>query len=261
MRELRPEAVINCAAHVGGLQYFRQRAADVLVDNTRLVLACYQAVQDACPQATVINPISNCTYPGDGVILEESKWLNGPLHESVLPYGVPRRLVYDVAICYERQHGIRTVNWLVPNMYGPGDHTDPQKVHALNGLIMRLITAQCQGAQSFTIWGTGTPVREWCYVEDAARILVDSVAIGSQVNPINIAQKRGFAIREIAELAAGALGYDVEFVFDTNYPDGAAVKIMDDGRFREKCPSFQFTPLDYGIQNTVSYYRQVLSAD
>jgi GDP-L-fucose synthase len=258
LRRLRPDAVINCAAHVGSLHYVTRKAADVVHDNLLVAIHLYRGVLDACPQAKVINPLSNCSYPGSADVQAESAWWDGAVHDSVSAYGNSRRMVQVLAACYRKQYGVRSVNWLIPNAYGPGDHTDPDKVHALNGIIIRLLESQRRSADSFEIWGTGTPVREWCYVEDAARILVDSVELDEQTNPVNLAQNKGYSIAEIASLAARAMDYDVEFRFNTRYADGAAVKILDDSRFRAGWPDFAFTPIQDGIRTTIDYYRTAL---
>jgi len=259
LRRLRPDAVINCAAHVGSLHYVTRHAADVIDDNLQIILNLYRGVLHGCPEATVINPISNCSYPGEANIHAEPDWWAGPIHDSVLAYGSPRRMIYAVAECYRKQHGTKSVNWLISNAYGPGDYTDPDKVHALNGIIIRLMQAKRAGDATFEIWGTGRPIREWCYIEDAARILVESVSAEQQVYPVNLGQNRGYTIREIAETAAEALGYDVQFEFNTSYADGAAVKILDDRQFRQLRPDFRFTPLAEGIRSTVQYYESELA--
>jgi GDP-L-fucose synthase len=258
LRELQPEAIVNCAAHVGSLHYVTAYAADVIHDNTLIIANTYRAVQQACPKAKLINPISNCSYPGDASTHYEPEWQNGPVHDSVLAYGFPRRLFYAVAESYRKQHGIKSVNWLIANSYGPGDYTDPNKVHALNGIIIRLIKAQRAGEPTFEIWGSGKPLREWSYIEDDARILVESLAIGEQIYPVNFAQNKAYSIAEIAGLAAAALNYDVRFVFNTKMADGAPVKILDDRGFRAQYPGFRFTPLDEGIRKTINYYKEVL---
>lgn len=258
LRTAEPDAVINCAAHVGSLHYVSRHAADVVGDNIQLILSLYRAVEQACPRATVINPISNCSYPGDADIHYEPDWLAGPVHDSVLAYGNPRRMIYVVAECYHRQYSVSSVNWLIANAYGPGDYTDPDKVHALNGIIIRLIQAQREGRKTFEIWGSGRPIREWCYVEDAARILVDSACRGPQVYPLNLAQNKGHSISEIARKAAELMGYEVEFAFNRAYADGAPTKVLDDRLFRAAYPDFQFTPLDEGIRKTIAYYRKTI---
>ena len=254
----KPDVIINCAAHVGSVQYAIQYAGDMIHDNMQIVLNIYKGVQQACPSAKIINPISNCSYPGEANTHFEPEWDNGAVHDSVLAYASVRRMIYAFAESYRKQYNIQSVNWLIANAYGPGDYTDPNKVHALNGILIRLIMAQRKGDKTFEIWGSGKPIREWVYIEDAARIMVDSIEMDAQIYPMNLAQNRAYSIAEIAEIGAKALNYDVEFAFNTKYADGAPFKILDDRLFREKYPNFIFIPLSKGIENTINYYKNIL---
>ena len=256
--EERPEAIINCAAHVGSVQYAVKFAADMIRDNTQMILNIYEGIRRACPQVKLINPLSNCSYPGEANTHYEPAWQDGAVHDSVLAYGSTRRMIHALAESYRKQCGLRSVNWLIANAYGPGDHLDPNKVHALNGIVIRLMQAQRAGHKSFEIWGTGKPIREWVYVEDAARILIESLKVGEQVYPMNLAQNKAYSITEISQIVARILRYDVELRFNTSYVDGAPFKILDDRLFRQSYPEFQFTPLEMGIHRTIEGYRATL---
>lgn len=258
LQQAAPEAVIQCAAHVGSVHYGLARGADMLAENCQTLLHVYRAMQEVCPQAVVVHPLSNCCYPGHTDVQVESQWQAGPPHPSVLAYGTTRRLVYALAETYRRQYGMRSVNWLVANAYGPGDKTDPLKVHAFSGLVIRMLQAQAAQSSEFEIWGTGTPIREWIYVDDLARMLLQSVHLQEQVEPVNLAQRKGYSVNEIAQCIADEIGYSVRFVHRTDMPDGDPCKILDDAKFRQHYPDFQFTPLAEGLRQTVKYYRQAL---
>lgn len=259
LKEIQPDVIINCAAHVGSVHYVTQYAADVIDDNTRIVLNIYKGVKESCPRAKVINPISNCSYPGDANTHYEPDWERGAVHDSVLAYASVRRMIYYVSESYRRQYGIHSVNWLIANAYGPGDYTDPNKVHALNGIIIRLIKAQRANDKTFEIWGTGKPIREWVYIRDVANILVESIdGVEEQIYPVNFAQNKAYSIAEIAESASKFLNYNVTFTFNTKFADGAPFKILDDKQFRAKHPNFKFMEFEEGIKNTIAYYKQVL---
>lgn len=256
--KIQPKYIINCAAHVGSVHYAMEFAGDLINDNTLIVANLYRAVAYSCPNATIINPLSNCSYPGNADIQIEKDWSNGAVHDSVLSYGITRRLIYALAESYYKQYKIKSVNWLISNAYGPGDYLDPYKVHALNGIIIRMLKAKKDKKKTFEIWGSGNPTREWVYINDVAKILVHSLNIKKQIYPINFAQNKAYSINDITSIVAKALNYDVKFEHKLDLPDGAPTKILDDKQFRKKYPEFKFTSLEKGIKNTIKFYEESL---
>lgn len=257
--EIMPDIIFNCAAHVGSVHYVTKYAADIINDNVQMSLNIYKATAVACPQAKIFNLLSNCSYPGSADIQIESEWWNGPVHDSVFSYGNSKKILYVISKCYTKQHGIQSVNFLVPNTFGPGDSVDPNKTHALNGMLIRMIKAQKDNDTQFEIWGTGSPIREWAYIDDVVHILIQSMDLSLDLlEPINIAQNKGYTIKESAHFIAEALNFKGELVFNTKYPDGAPVKILDDHKFREVFPNFVFFDHKQGIKNTADYYKSIL---
>ena len=259
LQKIKPDVIINCAAHVGSLHYITEYAADVVNDNMRIILNLYQAVKDVCPKTKIINPISNCSYPGKAKEQKESEFWDGAVHRSVWSYGNTRRMIIVIGQCYESQYAIKTINFLSPNSYGPKDYVDPNKTHALNGIIIRMLEAKKNNLPNFEIWGTGKPLREWIYVKDLARMLVSSIEKKEcQVDPVNIAQNKAYSILEIARKVKKAIFYDGKLVFNTKYQDGDPIKKMDNQLFRHMYPDFSFTDLSQGIVETVNYYKKTL---
>jgi GDP-L-fucose synthase len=127
---IQPDAIYNCAAHVGSVHYVMNNAAVVAHDNIQMATNLYRAVHEICPRAHVINPLSNCSYPGEADIHYEPDWLKGEPHHSVYAYANSKRFIYILSRCYHAQYGIRTSNFLVPNAFGVGDHLDPNHTHA-----------------------------------------------------------------------------------------------------------------------------------
>ncbi len=256
---VRPDVIFNCAAHVGGLHYVSAQHGTIVHDNLLMSLNLYKATQLACPSALIINPLSNCSYQGKAEIYIESQWLDKEVHQSVYSYGNAKRVLYMIARCYASEFGIKTHNFLVPNAFGPGDSTDPNKVHALNGMIIRMILAKMEGHTEFEIWGTGAPIREWIYVEDVAELFKQALTLNIDLtHPINLAQQQGYSIKESAQLIASSVGFKGELVFRTDYQDGAPKKIMDAQQFRQVFPSYNFTDHYEGICKTVEYYKSQL---
>ena len=258
-KEITPDVIINCAAHVGGIHYLSEHSAEVLDDNLRMMLNLYQAVQKVCPEVKVINPISNCSYPGEANLHREKEWWDGPVHKSVWAFANPKRMLQVISECYFMQYRLESINFFVPNAYGPGDYTDPNRTHALNGMIIRMLKAKENDDKEFVIWGSGKPTREWIYVKDLARMLVESIeSQGLQIDPVNIAQNHAYAIRETAEMIKELCNFKGLLIFDENYQDGAPFKQLDDSLFRKKYPDFQYTPIRGGIADTITYYESVL---
>ena len=122
-----------------------------------------------------------------------------------------------------------------------------------------MIQAQRSDADKFEILGTGKPVREWCYIDDIVNLAIRTIDIdGYLIEPVNIGQKKGYSIRELAEMTAKALDFGGKLVFNTNYPDGAAIKVLDNKRFRECLLGYEFMCIEEGISEIVKYYQSVL---
>jgi hypothetical protein len=131
----------------------------------------YKAVKECNPKIIIVNPISNCSYPGIIDVQHEENWWDGPIHESVESYGNPKKIGYIISECYRKQYGIKTINLIVSNAYGPNDYLDENRTHAMNGIILRMIKSQKNKDKEFIVWGSGTPVREWVYMPDVAKII------------------------------------------------------------------------------------------
>lgn len=256
----RPHFVINAAAHVGSLNYVTQMAADVIRDNSVMILNLYEALAKESPASVLINPLANCAYPSHAVTFTEDEWMNGHLHRSVLSYGASKRLLWHVGESYGMQYGLKSVYLFVPNMYGPFDSTDPNKAHALDALISKFVKADREGKKEVEIWGTGIAVREWLYAPDFARLLellvTDQVTRGLD-EPLNLGQNFGLSVRELVQLINNRFQNKFSIRWNPQMPDGSPRKVMDDRRFKKVFGEFQFTGLEEGITETLKYYSQL----
>jgi GDP-L-fucose synthase len=260
LEEARPEVIINCAAHVGSLNYVSEFAADVVDSNSRMILNLYEAVQKWNPSVTIIQPIANCAYPASALVYKEEEFWNGPLHPSVLSYGSTRRMLLTVAESYRMQHNIRSINLITPNMYGPHDSTDPNKAHALNALVSKFVKAIETGQEQVEIWGTGIAVREWLYAADFGRLVVSilkDLENPKYNQPFNLAQENGLCVKELVDLILQNMNYKGKVWYNSSMPDGAPRKVMSKANFEKIFPAFAFTSFEEGIKSTAAYYQSV----
>lgn len=262
LKKIKPDSIINCAANVGSVNYVSEFSADVIYSNVQILINLYKAVSLSCPNTKIINPLSNCSYPGESDVQIEDDWLSGEVHDSVYSYGNSKRILYLIAKCYKSQYGINTKNILVPNTFGPGDSLDPNKTHALNGMIVRMIKAMKQNEKTFEIWGTGKPIREWAYVEDVVNILIECLKFDEELlYPVNLAQNKAFSISESAHLIKKILKYEGHLFFNPDYQDGAPVKVLDDKLFKKIFPKFKFFDHSKGLEQTIDYYNNQLNKE
>jgi len=247
-------AVINCAAFVGGIQFGYDKPGEIFYNNILMATNLMEAARLTGIER-FINPISNCSYPAHLTKnFKEEEWWDGPLHESVFVYGFVRKLSWVQSWAYYKQYGFKSINLIVPNMYGPGDHLDESRAHALGALIMKFVRAKMENKKEVVVWGTGRPVREWLYVDDAAEILVRSLDIEPAIEPINVGVGKGISIMELSELIKEVVGYQGEIVLDKSRPDGAFYKTMDNARMKEIFNWEPPTGLREGIEKTVEWH-------
>ena len=260
LSELKPKYIINCAAVVGSLNYVTEHAADILDINSTMVLNLYKAVKNVSKKSTIINPIANCAYPGNLNIYTEDDLFNGTVHQSVIAYGTSRRLMVTLSQVYNMQYDIDTINLLVPNMYGPYDSTDPNKAHALNALVSKIVKANEKNDNEFVVWGSGVAIREWLYAEDFGKIIYEIISNNLKnglSEPINIAQNSGLSIKELVYIILEKSNSSIAIKWDTSMQDGAPKKVMDDTKFKKVFKAFEFCDFERGIENTIKYYKSV----
>ena len=249
-----PEILVNCAAHVGGIAYNEKCPVAIYEDNLLLGFTILRASYRAGVKK-LVNIMPNCTYPGEMQLYSEARWWDGPMHPTVLTYGMPRKAIWVQAWAYQKEYSFQSIHLVLPNLYGPRDHFDPVRSHALGALIRKVVDAKRQGLRRVEVWGTGKPVREWMYVEDAAAGIVRAAQRYDSIEILNLGAGKGCSIRELAGMVREAAGWDGEFTFDLARPDGAPMKILDVSRMRAALSGWEPpTRLRDGIARTIESY-------
>jgi GDP-L-fucose synthase len=225
-REARPQAVFMAAARVGGILANATYPADFLVDNL-LIAANVTAAAHASGVEKMVFLGSSCIYPKLAPQpIEEASLLTGPLEPTNEWYAIAKIAGIKLAQAYRRQHGCDFVSAMPTNLYGPGDNFDLETSHVLPALIRKAHVAKVSGAASFSVWGTGTPRREFLHADDCADALVHIMKVYSDDEHINVGSGTDVAIADLARLVAGIVGFAGSIDFDTSKPDGTPRKLM-----------------------------------
>jgi GDP-L-fucose synthase len=251
----RPDAVFVSAALVGGIEANRTRPAEFLYDNLLIAANIIHAAA-AVDVGKLMFLGSSCFYPREAAQpIREDSLLTGPFEATNEWYAVAK--VAGVKLCqaYRRQYNKDFIAVVPTNLYGPGDHFDAVTGHVIPALIRRIHEAAQTGHPFVELWGTGSPQREFLYVEDAAEALVYLMENYSAEDIINISGGESISIANLAALIGVIVGYQGEFRFDTSKPDGMPRKALDPGRIRAMGwrPS---TPLNTGLKQTYVWYQQ-----
>jgi GDP-L-fucose synthase len=250
----RPQFVLLAAAKVGGIQANNSYPADFIRDN----LVIQSNVIDAAYRNGTRKLLflgSSCIYPKFAPQpMTESSLLTGALEPTNEWYAVAKIAGLKMCQAYRRQYGFDAICAMPTNLYGPGDNFDLQSSHVLPALIRKFHEARQRGEQSVTIWGTGTPRREFLHVDDLAAACMFLMERYSDDAPINIGWGEDLSIAELAQLIAEVTGFQGELRFDASKPDGTPRKLLDVSRVRALGWSPRLALRD-GVAATYAWFR------
>jgi GDP-L-fucose synthase len=228
----RPDWVFLAAARVGGIGANSARGADFIRENLQIqtnVLDC--AHRYGVRKLLFLG--SSCIYPRDcPQPIREEYLLSGPLEPTNEPYAVAKIAGLVACRAYRRQHGRDFVALMPTNLYGPGDSDDPETSHVLPALIRRFSEAKREGCPEVTLWGTGTPRREFLHVDDLAEACLTVMERYSGEIALNVGSGEELTIAELARLVAEEVGYGGRILWDPSRPDGTPRKLLDVSRIR-----------------------------
>lgn len=230
MAETRPDAIVMAAAKVGGILANDTHPVDFLIQNMQIETNIFTAAH-AVDVERFLFLGSSCIYPKLAPQpMAEDSLLTGPLEPTNEWYAVAKIAGIKMAQAYRKQFGRDWISAMPTNLYGPGDNYDLNSSHVLPALLRKFHEAKVAGAPSVTLWGTGTPLREFLHADDLADALVFLLKGYSGYDHVNVGSGVEVTIRELAETIAEVVGYEAELVFDTTKPDGTPRKLMDSSR-------------------------------
>lgn len=250
----RPACIVLAAARVGGIEANRSALGTFLYENLMIAAnVIHAAYESGVPRLLFLG--SSCIYPRLAPQpIPEAALLTSPLETTNEGYALAKIAGLKLCQFYRQQHGLLYHSAMPTNLYGTGDNYHPKHSHVLPALIRKFEDARLAGAKEVTLWGSGTPRREFLHVDDLARALLFLLRLESPPDWVNVGSGEDQTIRELAEQVGSAVGVDVDLRFDTSMPDGPPRKLCDTSLIR----SLGWRPeiaLPDGLRRTVAEYR------
>jgi GDP-L-fucose synthase len=230
MKANKPQAVIVASAKVGGIVANATYPADFLFDNLAIETSIiHGAFQTGVEKLLFLG--SSCIYPKFAPQpITEDTLLTGPLEPTNEWYAIAKIAGLKMCQAYRRQHGCDFISALPTNLYGPGDNFDLTTSHVIPALMRKAHEARQNGVKTITIWGTGTPKREFLHVDDCASALIHLLKYYSDDSHVNVGSGTDVTIDELAGLVMQAVGFEGTLEHDTSKPDGTPRKLMSNDK-------------------------------
>ena len=232
VNENKPDAVFMAAAKVGGIHANNTYPAQFLYDNLMMASNVIEASYRAGVEKLLFLG-SSCIYPKMAPQpISENSLMTGPLEPTNAPYAMAK--IAGVYLCetYRREYGADFISAMPTNLYGPGDNYHPENSHVIPGLIRRAHEAKINGAESLSVWGSGTPRREFLNADDCADALIHVMKNYSDAETINIGSGTDITIAALAQTICDVVGFEGDLVFDSSKPDGTPRKLMSGAKLK-----------------------------
>lgn len=252
----KQDLIIHLAAHVGGIGLNREKPAELFYDNlmmgTQLIHAAYQSgVEKFVCVGTI------CAYPKfTPVPFKEDDLWNGYPEETNAPYGIAKKALLVQLEAYRQQYGFNGIYLLPVNMYGPEDNFDTRSSHVIPALIRKVHEAQKAGEKIISVWGDGSPTREFIYSEDAARGIVRGAQFYNESDPVNLGTNREITIKDLITIICELMGYEGLLEWQTDQPNGQPRRCLDTSRARDRFGFEAEVGFEEGLKRTIEWYRQ-----
>jgi GDP-L-fucose synthase len=251
----RPDLVIHLAAKVGGIGANRRHPGTFFRDNMAMGLnVLEEARRVSTPKVVIAGTI--CAYPKFAPIpfREDDLW-NGYPEETNAPYGIAKKALLVMAQAYRQEFGSNFVMVFPVNLYGPRDNFHLEDSHVIPAMIRKFVDARLRGEREVTLWGDGSPTREFLYVEDAAEGLVLAAERYDAPDPVNLGAGFEIAMRDLAAMIGRATRYEGDIVWDASRPNGQPRRMLDVSRAHERFGFVARTRLEDGLARTIAWYE------
>ena len=251
----KPSLIIDAAAKVGGIGANNSYPVEFLADN----LAIQSNLMRAAHKASVSNFVflgSSCIYPRDcAQPIKEEYLMTGPLEATNSAYAIAKIAGIEMINSYRKEYGTKWISLMPTNLYGPRDNFDLTASHVLPAFIRRFVEATESSANTVTLWGSGSPLREFLHVDDLAQAVVLASEKYDSSLHLNVGSGEDLSIKELATKVAMAAGFTGKIAWDSSKPDGTPRKVLDVSRMK----ALGWKPtirLDEGIASTIAWYKE-----
>ena len=250
-----PDVIINAAARVGGIFANNSKRTEFILENLKININILESIIDK-PNIKVINLGSSCIYPLNAKNpIKESSFMDGQLEPTNSPYAMAKLTSIELGRSIATQHGHKIINLMPTNLYGPNDFFDDKDSHVIPGLISRMHKAKISDQKQFNVWGDGSPLREFLYVDDLSEAILFIIENDIDIDLLNIGSGVEISISNLSNLIKDIIEFKGVIHFDTTMPNGNPRKLLDSSKINDLGWTSK-TSLEEGISKTYKWYLE-----
>jgi GDP-L-fucose synthase len=249
------DLVMHLAARVGGIGFNKKFPGQLFFDNAIMGINMIEASRrNGVKKIVVAGTI--CAYPCHTPVpfREEDIW-NGYPEETNAPYGIAKKSLLVMLEAYRQEYGLNGIFLLPVNLYGPNDNFHLEHSHVIPALVRKFVTARDEKQPTVTLWGDGSPTREFLYVDDAARGLVMGAERYDSSEPVNLGSSQEISIRDLSNLVREKVGFGGEIAWDTSRPNGQERRKLDVSRAKERFDFVSTVSFSEGLDRTIRWWE------
>ena len=248
------DIIFHLAATVGGIGFMKDNGADAFYNNVMMGTQLIHEAKEANVEKFIVLG-TVCSYPKFAQVpfLEESIW-DGYPEETNAPYGLAKKMMLVQSQAYRSQYHFNSIVVIPTNLYGPYDDFDPSTSHVIPALILKIYDAQKNNSDSITLWGDGTPTRDFLYVEDAAKGIVLAGEKYNEESPINLGSEEEISIKDLALILTKIMRFDGKIMWDISKPNGQPRRCVSYKKAKEKIGFSPTVCLEEGLRKTVDWF-------
>ena len=254
VKDQKPDVIINAAAKVGGIHANNTKRSEFILENLKINMNILESCIEM-PNIKIINLGSSCIYPLNAKNpIKESEFMNGKLEPTNSPYAMAKLSAIEIGRSMSKQFGHQILNLMPTNLYGPNDYFSNLDSHVIPALIHRMQNTIEAGENEFIVWGSGSPLREFLYVDDLSNFINFIIDKEIKNDLINVGSGQEISIKNLAILIKELMDFKGDIVFDSSKPDGNPRKLLDSSLLN-KLGWNEFTDLRSGLKNTIQWYK------